>query len=821
METNMPYKTDTENTAAWYSYTALINCYLRENSSWHRFFHIPRYDNSLSEYFKSVNHSLWIKITFENSSAEIYCPVKYYSETGRHVFHFPVVWRESGEDALHPLSMEMFYQLISENQSAGEDIQNLYNRIRESMHNIQLMLDHNVKRENTNKSGQIFQSFIESEQSLLLGHNMHPVPKSRTGFSKKDLINYSPEFRNSFQLHYFLADPDIVEEYSIYADQITERIKVELFNNCDQPETFRNIIQHYPEKILIPSHPWEALYLIQQEDVKELIAEGKLTHLGSCGSYYSATSSVRTVYSPVSDFMIKFSLHVKITNSERVNLERELYRGADLSRLMQTSWGENIQQEFPDLTFISDPGFLTVKNKKGNPVEGFNTVFRTNIFKGSNATSKHATSVSTLCQDGLYGKPSVLKSLIKKLADNYKITTEEASALWFEKYLSLTLKPFVTIYNKYGLACEAHQQNVLVELDMTGLPSHIYFRDNQGYYFREGKINELREVLPDIGFKSEAVIPEDYIHPKYTYYFVINNLIGVINAFGSNGLTDEKSLLKQLAETLEQIQPTDTTGLVDYLLNTRSWTVKGNLLTNLRNMDEARQPISNPAEYIDYPNPLHLRNFSPSLIKPDKQTISFRKNFPEKGIEVTLRPFDLDRDLELVHNWFNQEHTKQFWKMDGPIRQLEAFYIMLMDSDHSHSFIGEINGVPTFTIEPYWPMRDAVGKYYDALPSDYGAHLLISETEKDKKFTMECARSLMEFVFSQPEVGKCIGEADVNAKAMHMLVTRLGFKLQKVMPMPHKTANLTFCTRQWYQERFRDYVIPEDKIQMISQPQQI
>ncbi|MNR36781.1 hypothetical protein D3C85_1547480 [compost metagenome] len=37
---------------------------------------------------------------------------------------------------------------------------------------------------------------------------------------------------------------------------------------------------------------------------------------------------------------------------------------------------------------------------------------------------------------------------------------------------------------------------------------------------------------------------------------------------------------------------------------------------------------------------------------------------------------------------------------------------------------------------------------------------------------------------------------------MHIFVTRLGFKLEKVIQMPYKMANLTFCYRDWYWEKF-------------------
>ncbi|WP_051313696.1 GNAT family N-acetyltransferase [Sporocytophaga myxococcoides] len=802
MDATMQRTTKIEHISEEINFTALLNCFLREYKNWHRFFYMPKYDQTLRDYFLKVNHDKWIKILFPESRNEVYCPLTYYSATGRHLYKFPIIERNTETDVISEISIASFLSLIA-NELGNSSHQNLLlERINDSITNTAIFLEEALHDNILGELNNLSIPFIKAEQSMLLGHQLHPVSKSRMGFSRKELGLYTPEMRNSFQLHYFLADPELVVEKSTYTIDITQKIRTSLIDDPRTSPKTKGFINLHNDKKLLPIHPWEALHLLKQADVIKLIEAGKLIYVGPFGPEYTATSSVRTVYNAYSEFMFKFSLHVKITNSERVNLERELYRGYDISRLMHTTWGEQLKDDFPEIIFVTDPGFIAVKNLDGNFIEGFNTVIRKNIFQKGDGAEKNVTPIAALTQDGLLGQGSRLSVIIKSEALRTKRSTEDLAKEWLKKYLRISLVPLIRIYNRFGLACEAHQQNIMVELDSIGFPKQLYFRDNQGYFFREGKAEELHFLLPDLGETSQSIIPEEYIHPKYTYYLLINNIFGIIGAFGSNGLANEEHLIKILIKELEALQIEDTTGLVEYLLYTRDWTAKGNLLTTLGNKDEARAPIENPAEYVDYPNPLVFRYFSKNIIKPDINSLSFKKDFPDLGIEITLRPFDLSRDLEMVHDWFNQEHTKAFWKMDGPIRDLEAFYIMLKDADHSNGFIGMINGEPTFTLEPYWPMRDTVGKYYESLPGDYGAHLLIAPTDKNKKFTMPVGQVTMEFIFSQPEVGKCIGEADINAKPMHILVTRLGFKLQKVIAMPHKTSNLTFCTREWYKERF-------------------
>jgi hypothetical protein len=156
----------------------------------------------------------------------------------------------------------------------------------------------------------------------------------------------------------------------------------------------------------------------------------------------------------------------------------------------------------------------------------------------------------------------------------------------------------------------------------------------------------------------------------------------------------------------------------------------------------------------------------------------------------------------MLHEWFHREHALQIWKMNWPIRELEAYYRMLLPNDVVQSYIGEVNGVPTFNIEVYWANRDVVGGYYDALPSDYGTHQFIAPTDPKLKFTSPATQSMMDFVFAEPKVGKMVGEGSTALLASMINKAQMGFKIEKVIEMPDKKANLNFCYREWYWAKF-------------------
>lgn len=811
METNTYSLTKLQQISGEINFNSLLNSYCREFNNWSRYLGIPKYDEPLGDYLKSTPYELHIRIDFSGLGFEVFAPLNYYAESGRHLFGFPVVQRDLQTDEITPLDALQFMELVmlfAGTEFPAIQIQLVKDRLLNSIENLNVYLDH------FNRTGRkvnaVRMSFLETEQSLALGHNAHPLPKGRMGFKNEaELLTYSPETGGKFQLAYFLIAAENVTEQNAEGTELTEVFRSDLLGYVEQDERLLALLEPNPSFKVIPMHPWEADFLMASAEVKAMEEEGSLHYLGKWGPLYTPTSSVRTVYNPESDWMFKFSLHVKITNSERVNLLRELHRGYDVSRLLKTELGDSLKKDFPELEFITDPAFITVSHQ-GKLIEGFNTSIRHNVFKGE-AAEKNVTLLAALCQDGLLGQKSRIVTVMEEAARCKNKPVEQVAIHWFKQYLHICVGPIIGILNQYGLAFEFHQQNGLVELDSNSFPAKLYFRDNQGFFFRAGKAKELLQYLPGLADESGSIVPESYIAPKYTYYLLINNIMGMVNALGCNGLADERALIDLVYLEFKQFEDSDTTGFVNYVINSRSWEMKGNLLTNLNNIDEASAPIESPAIYRDYPNPLSKYFFCDQLIKPATNEMVYSRYFPKENITITLRSFDIDRDLEMVHDWFNQEHAKPIWKMDGPIKGLETFYRTLIPSDHSHSFIGEINGEPTFNLEPYWPMRDTVGAYYDALATDYGSHLLIAPTDKDKKFSFPTGQVLLDWVFADPVVGKCIGEAAVESRAMHIFGTRLGFRYQHVIHMPHKDATLTFCYREWYWEKF-----PESKDAVIS-----
>ena len=67
---------------------------------------------------------------------------------------------------------------------------------------------------------------------------------------------------------------------------------------------------------------------------------------------------MRTVYRADWPYMLKFSLHARVTNSMRVSLPKELRRAVEAARLAQTPVGAAARRIAPRLQILQDPAYL-------------------------------------------------------------------------------------------------------------------------------------------------------------------------------------------------------------------------------------------------------------------------------------------------------------------------------------------------------------------------------------------------------------------------------------------------------------------------------
>ncbi|GAB3127893.1 IucA/IucC family protein [Streptomyces calidiresistens] len=450
--------------------------------------------------------------------------------------------------------------------------------------------------------------FLDAEQALVLGHPLHPTPKSRDGLTGHEAVACSPETRGSFPLHWFAVDPKVfVSGSSLEEDGRTVPVE----------EIARRLAGTLPDAppgtIPLPLHPWQARDLPHRPEPAALMEAGLLHDLGPHGAPWFPTSSVRTVFRADAPVMLKLSLGLRITNSRRENLRKEMVRGREVHRLLEAGAGARWRAattEGSGFDVLRDPAWVGVNTPDGTPVPGLDTALRLNPF---------GSGEDVACLAGLLaprpwpGRPvgelrSRLGVILGEVAARTGRPITEPAADWLLRHLRTVVAPVLWLDAVVGVALEAHQQNTLVRLDAEGFPDGGWYRDNQGYYFRESRREELDRLMPGIGVESDTFVTDAVTDERFSYYLGINHVLGLVGAMGSQRLLDEERALRLVADFLrgwarpEGDRPASTTAR--RLLELDPLPCKANLLTRVHDMDELEGPVDGQSVYVPWRNPL-------------------------------------------------------------------------------------------------------------------------------------------------------------------------------------------------------------------------
>ena len=446
--------------------------------------------------------------------------------------------------------------------------------------------------------------FAESEQALLAGHSIHPVPKSRTGMSNADTRHFAPEFGQSFALHWFVIDKNCLCADSVHKHSFARLTRQLAEEDPRLKGVFKGLI---PDGYtLLPAHPWQARQWLKSDRINTLLEEGKLKNLGICGSHWRATSSMRAIHAPHASFMLKFSLSVKLTNSVRHLLPKEVERGKEIYRVLtETETGKEFRERFPKFSIINEPAHGAIADAEGNPIPETMIVLRENPFDDED--SSHIELLATLTQDNPNGHCRLVNR-IHNLAMSEGHTFNTVAREWFKAFLDNVITPLMTSQADYGLLYGAHQQNLLIDLT-TGYPTRAWFRDCQGTGFSPVAQKLLQDILPQHKEHNEHRIEGDIGNRLFTYYLLINTIFGVTGALASSGAIEESRLIHDVRLCLEQLrqsQPRDTSCL-DYMLDSEQLLSKGNFFCCLQSLNE--NTLENPLGiYHTMPNPLIKTN---------------------------------------------------------------------------------------------------------------------------------------------------------------------------------------------------------------------
>jgi RimJ/RimL family protein N-acetyltransferase len=187
-----------------------------------------------------------------------------------------------------------------------------------------------------------------------------------------------------------------------------------------------------------------------------------------------------------------------------------------------------------------------------------------------------------------------------------------------------------------------------------------------------------------------------------------------------------------------------------------------------------------------------------------KDIILFRRNFPETGNELVVKPLHLPRDIHIIHEWVNQPRAKKFWQMEGSVENLYRHYEDFLNAGTGYSLMCFLDNKPVAQIDYYKVAADEVKEHFDYKETDFGIHLLMGNYNQPiAHLTREVMITALAFLFTL-DIDRIIGEPDAQNEKANKLVVDVGFRFIKTIQMSYKTANLYMFYKGDFINKYRD-----------------
>lgn len=522
-------------------------------------------------------------------------PVRYFSPTQHHQYRFPATLIQSNSDNGDAVTFDQLVDLILEKTSVkgsldADTLARFKQRVLESHAHTWQAID--LRHGWANLRDKPL-TFADAEQALLVGHAFHPAPKSHEPFSETEARRYLPDFASRFPLRWFAVESTLVAGDSL---NVSLRERLLRFAAQSAPE----LLGHFTDtRWLLPMHPWQADYLLEQDWCQRLAENGSLQDLGEAGAQWLPTSSSRSLYSETNRDMIKFSLSVRLTNSVRTLSVKEVKRGMRLARLAKTERWQDLQARYPTMRVMQEDGWAGLRDESGAIQEESLMALRVNLLFDTPDTQTNV--LVSLTQAAPDGGDSLLASAVRRLSQRLELPLAQTARCWLDAYCDRVLLPLFSAEADYGLVLLAHQQNILVEMQQD-FPVGLIYRDCQGSAWTEGADGWLKEAgETDV----ENRFGESQLLRYFPYYLLLNSTLAVTAALAAAGFDSEENLMSRVRDALTELRKTaKQTRCLDYVLDSPTWNCKGNFFCYLHDRNE--NTIADPAViYFDFSNPFY------------------------------------------------------------------------------------------------------------------------------------------------------------------------------------------------------------------------
>jgi hypothetical protein len=173
-----------------------------------------------------------------------------------------------------------------------------------------------------------------------------------------------------------------------------------------------------------------------------------------------------------------------------------------------------------------------------------------------------------------------------------------------------------------------------------------------------------------------------------------------------------------------------------------------------------------------------------------KNEIVYTKLFQHPSYTLSLRPFNIPRDMPAICNWA--------CILSRAADTVAASYLYAGSSDFARSFmVLKNNRLALCQIDICSADKDEL---YDTFPTsngDYTIRLLMNTNRSTvRRLHLKALQTCMEYFFLFPEIKQIIAEPEAENKLYNEILLQAGFQQEEQVFSHYAVCNLLVCTRQ-------------------------
>lgn len=389
------------------------------------------------------------------------------------------------------------------------------------------------------------------EQLIVHGHTLHPCTKTKLGFSKEEVVRYSPECGGVPSISFVAVKRDRTHVTSIEGErfsdllyqefpQLQALVRKELLEKGFIPDDYE----------MIPVHPWQLEHTLPTM-YKEQIRNGELVILSEKRETY-ALASLRTLLPKKlgrqSLFHIKTAINVQATSAIRTVSPPSTIHGPKLSILF-THILQREKAVAKKLSLLKEYSGIHYQAKGETDEKTYElgknlaAIIRQNP-EGliSFESQEMAIPAVSLISDSPFSNKPVLIDVLNTFKKEHEIASDKEAVIAFMKeYVALCFSTLIPFMTKYGVSFEAHLQNS-IPVFQHGKPVRLIIRDYGGIKIYKRRLeDEGLSIELEKGSHLKAT-ELDELYETFSHAVIQNHLGELIICFVKHIPIKEKEL---------------------------------------------------------------------------------------------------------------------------------------------------------------------------------------------------------------------------------------------------------------------------------------